>query len=232
MPDPHPLQTANPPQLSSDLVVTDSIEVTGTRLLLTRPADPDALLDDPDVVEANARDDYMPYWAYLWPGARLLAEVVLTEKWAPGTRALEIGCGLGLVGLAGLAAGLHVTFSDYEPQALAFAAHNARQNSFAHFDTLLLDWGRPPAERYPVILGADVLYEMKLHPLVAGVVKQMLAPDGLCLLADPGREAANGFGQVLQQHGLDFERVRLARTASYLEPHGTLYCARHAPRPA
>ena len=202
--------------------MTDTIELARHRFSFTRPSDPDALLDDPDMLEANARDDYMPYWAYLWPGARLLAEVVLSENWTQGTRALEIGCGLGLVGLAGLAAGLHVTFSDYEPLALAFAAHNARQNGFNAFDTLLLDWRQPPPQTYPVILGADVLYETKLHPLVAGLVKQMLVADGLCLLTDPGREAASGFGQVLAEHGLDFERVRLDRTAWYLEPHGTL----------
>ncbi len=39
------------------------------------------MLDDPGVLAWNRRDDYMPYWAYLWPGAYLLAEAVAAEEW-------------------------------------------------------------------------------------------------------------------------------------------------------
>ena len=80
-----------------------TIHVGSTAIRLVRPAEPDRLLDDGEVHDLNRRDDYMPYWAYLWPGAFLLAELVARGRWA-GEPALEIGCGLGLAGLVGTGA--------------------------------------------------------------------------------------------------------------------------------
>src|SRR5438270_3832887 len=109
-------------------VVSAPVAVGGRPLTLVRPADPDRLLEDPDVLSWNRRDDYMPYWAYLWPGAFLLAEAIAAEPWATDGPALEIGCGLGLAGLVALGRGLHVTFSDYDEGALEFAARSAAAN--------------------------------------------------------------------------------------------------------
>src|SRR5947209_18597025 len=107
--------------------------------LIDRPAQSDRLLDHPAVHEAFDRDEYMPYWADLWPAARMLAKAILREPWTPGTEALEIGCGLGLPGIAALASGLHVTFSDYDATALRFAGMNAQANGFGGFRLLQMD---------------------------------------------------------------------------------------------
>src|SRR4051794_11170797 len=124
----------------------------GREVKVVRPSDPDRLLDDPGVHAWNRRDDYMPYWAYLWPGAYLLAEAVAREPWPEGTPALEIGCGLGLAGLVALGRGLRVRFTDYDEAPLAFAARSARENGFdpATYSTARLDWRDLPDERYPV----------------------------------------------------------------------------------
>ncbi|MDZ4687036.1 MAG: hypothetical protein SH850_18320, partial [Planctomycetaceae bacterium] len=71
---------------------------------LTLPASPDAFLDDPDVAAAHARDEYMPYWAYLWPASLAMSAAMLRHPWPDGTAVLELGAGVGLVGLAALAA--------------------------------------------------------------------------------------------------------------------------------
>src|SRR6202040_2961405 len=83
--------------------------VEGVPSLLERPSESDRLLDHPSVRSAFAADEYMPYWADLWPAARMLTKAILREKWTPGQRALEVGCGLGLPGIAALAMGLRVT---------------------------------------------------------------------------------------------------------------------------
>ncbi len=173
-------------------VVVTTLELGGRPIRLVRPTDPDRMLDDPGVRDWNRRDDYMPYWAYLWPAAYLLAEAVMREPWPDGTEALEIGCGLGLAGLAGLARGLRVQFSDYDPAPLVFVARSAAENGFdpIRFTTRLLDWRNLPDERFPVILGTDVIYEARLVPLVADVLGKMLAPDGLGLIGSPYRVAA------------------------------------------
>ena len=161
---------------------------------MVRPGEPDRLLDDPLVRDWNRRDDYMPYWAYLWPGALLLAEVVAREPWPAvhepriRSRALEIGCGVGLAGLVALSPGMHVCFSDYDLAPLHFVSQSARENGFdpSSFTTQASGLARAVSdETYPLILGSDVLYERRLVPLVAGLLARMLAPGGLGLISCP-----------------------------------------------
>ena len=207
-------------------VTASAVVVGGRPLTLVRPADPDRLLDDPAVLAWNRRDDYMPYWAYLWPGAVLLADAVAAGAWTPGSAALEIGCGLGLAGLAGLRAGLHVTFSDYDDAPLDFVRKSTRANGFdpSSYTTRRLDWRDLPVERYGVILGADVLYERRLVPLVANLLGALLAPGGLALIADPYRASAEGFGPSVERLGLTCEAFPVAAESAELGPvRGTLH---------
>jgi predicted nicotinamide N-methyase len=225
---------ASPPSVGGTAyngpVVVTTLEFGGRPIRLVRPTDPDRMLDDPGVRDWNRRDDYMPYWAYLWPAAYLLAEAVVREPWPERTEAqpieaLEIGCGLGLAGLAGLACGLRVQFSDYDPAPLDFVARSAAENGFdrTRYTTRLLDWRNLPDERFPVILGADVIYEARLVPLVADVLGRMLAPDGLGLIGSPYRVAAQGFPEAVAARGL-LCRAELATVQSEDGPiQGTIY---------
>jgi predicted nicotinamide N-methyase len=187
-----------------------TLKVGSQPIRLVRPTDPDRLLDDPSVLDWNRRDNYMPYWAYLWPGAHLLAETVMRETWpelakSPDTlQALEIGCGLGLAGLAAVAKGLRVLFTDYDRAPLEFVARSVAENGFdpARFFIRTLDWRDLPGEEYPVILGADVIYEAPLVPLVASLLGKLLAPGGLGLIATPYRVAAEAFPAAVTSVGL------------------------------
>jgi len=183
--------------------LTQAVRIRGHELLIARPLDPDRLLDDPSVRQASRINDYMPYWAYLWPGAHLLAVHVLEWTWPAGTRMLEIGCGLGLVGLAALARGAHVTFSDYSPAALALSAYNAKLNNFTEFSSLIVDWRKPPRASYDVVLGGDVLYEPRCVSDVLDVLDALLAPAGVALLGDPNRSVADRFVDCAQTRGYD-----------------------------
>ena len=93
-----------------------SIEGRSFRLFI--PAVPDAFIEDPEVHAAFDRDEYMPYWAYLWPAALKMSATILATRWPENAEILEIGAGIGIVGLAGLSLGLNVTISDYEPKAV------------------------------------------------------------------------------------------------------------------
>ncbi len=181
--------------------VTVPIRFGDREILLARPRDPDRLLDDPAVQRASRENAYMPYWAFLWPGARLLAEYILSQVWPPGTRAAEIGCGLGLAGLAALATGMHVTFTDYSPAALALATHNARLNRFDQFATRIVDWQDPPREPFDLLLGADDLYEPRCLGDVLRVLDAMLARAGVALLSDPDRAVADAFPEQARARG-------------------------------
>lgn len=203
-----------------------SIEVGGRMIRLARPGDPDRLLNDPSILKLNRDDDYMPYWAYVWPGAYLLAEAVAREHWAERTPCLEIGCGVGLAGLVGLRRGLQVRFTDYDETPLRFVERSAKENGFAAdlFSTARLDWRKPPDERYRVILGADVLYERRLVPLVCDVIARMLKPDGIALVAGPFRVATEDLANCLESHSLraDAEPIA-ARTEAGETVRGTLH---------
>jgi predicted nicotinamide N-methyase len=213
-------------------VKVSAFHFAGREVRLVRPADPDRLLEAPDVLSWNARDDYMPYWAYLWPGAFLLAEAVAREPWNENLEALEIGCGLGLAGLVALSRGLSVRFTDYDEAPLRFIARSAEENQFdpARYSTGRLDWRDLPDEQFPVILAADVLYEPRLVPLVANLIARMLAPGGLALVASPYRVAAEEFAPQLDPLGLDCTPVPIELAASELGPvRGTLYRVMHRP---
>jgi predicted nicotinamide N-methyase len=205
--------------------VRDTVIVDGRVFLIERPDESDRLLDEPAVHAAFERDEYMPYWADLWPAARMLAKVVLHEPWPPSRYALEIGCGLGLPGIVALSCGLEVTFSDYDPCALHFAAANARLNGLNRFRTLQLDWREPPADlRAGVLLASDLIYELRnVAPLVA-FIKQVLEPDGICLLTDQDRIPMHALRNALEAEGLTYT-TQLVRAG---EPggrrlKGTLY---------
>ncbi len=180
----------------------DNIPVAGRMIKLVRPTEPDRLLDHPEVHDRNRADDYMPYWAYLWPGAILLAEVVAGMEIQPAMNTLEIGCGLGLAGLTGLTRGLNVTFTDYDLDSLRFVEASAEANGFPNVPTRQLDWRSPGRDQFPLILGADVLYERKLVPLVADLLASLLMPGGFALVTDPNRTAADTFVSELAARGL------------------------------
>jgi predicted nicotinamide N-methyase len=227
-----PRYHATPPEAVTE-VVRETVLIDHYRFRIDRPTDTDKLLDHPWVRSAYAADEYVPYWAQLWPAARMLAKVVVREDWASYPRpvsVLEVGCGLGLAGLACLARGLSVTFSDVDETALAFAAANARLNGFTEFRTLPIDFRAPPADaKYPVVIGSDLMYEERLVDPLVGLLRAVLAPGGVCLITDPDRTPARVFRWKLEEAGF-------AVSASFVragEPggnrvKGTLYRIRFA----
>ena len=209
---------------------TSTLSFGNRSIAIVRPTEPDRLLNDPAVLALNQQCDYMPYWAYLWPGAYLLAEAVSRHPWNHGTRALEIGCGIGLAGLVGVASGLSVTFTDYDATPLEFVSQSCSANGFStsSFSTQLLDWNDLPKDRYPVILGADVLYEKRLVPLVCDLIRTMLEPGGTAWVAGPYRVATESLDGVMSSRGL----ISQSETISTVVPslgrvEGTLHRIRH-----
>ncbi len=187
----------------------------GTRhFAIAYPGNADHLLDHPSTHAAFEADEYMPYWAELWPSSQMLGEVLMQQAalqpWPANATALEIGCGVGLPGIVALSLGLRVIFSDYDATAVGFAARNASANGFDNFETLPLDWRVPPAWQVPLLLAADVIYEERnIAPLI-GFIQAVLAPGGMCLLSDPDRSTKGGFCFALQQANLAFTRYPMS----------------------
>ncbi|MFV0443546.1 MAG: class I SAM-dependent methyltransferase [Planctomycetaceae bacterium] len=170
------------------------VAVRDREIELVQPAAPDDFLDDPTVLAANHQDDYMPYWSYLWPAATTMADSLRHAGWPAGTEVLEVGCGVGLVGVAALQQCWRVTLSDYDPVSVDCALLNAARNGVASRATgLVLDWRTPGTRQWPVIIGYEVTYEARNHSVLLDLLTALLAPDGVCWFGDPGRSQARNF---------------------------------------
>lgn len=206
-------------------VAREKVFIEDQTFLVARPDRSDKLLDHPEVLEANARDDYMPYWAELWPAARMLAKVLVKEPLPEGATALELGCGLGLAGLVALSRGLEVIFSDYDATALKFAEDNAQLNGFTRFRTLQLDWRQPPADlRVDLVLGSDLIYEVRNVDPVVACLSRVIKPGGRALVTDQDRIPAANFRAALEANGLVYTtQVVKAGEPGGRRLKGTLY---------
>jgi predicted nicotinamide N-methyase len=182
--------------------------IGGGSLVLWVPASPDALLDDADVLARNRRDDYMPYWAWIWDAALRMGALVAAEHWPVGARALELGAGLGLVGLAAARVGLAVTFTDHDPLAVEVALRNAAENGVADVRGWVLDWralADAPRERFPIVLACDVVYEERDHDALLDTLERFLAADGVAWIGDPGRTRVSAFRARAAERGFRVE---------------------------
>jgi predicted nicotinamide N-methyase len=172
-------------------LVEESVPLRGAALEVLRPRDAEALLDD----HAFEQEEYLPYWAELWPSGVALARRVAGRA-LKGARVLELGCGLGLPSLAAALAGGRVVATDWSPQAIELLRDNARRNGAA-LETAIVDWQRPAPllERAPwdLVLGADLLYERRNVAPLLELLPALLGERGELWLADPGRAPAADF---------------------------------------
>jgi predicted nicotinamide N-methyase len=170
---------------------SDDITVAGVRLELLRPSSPEALIDE----EAFAADEFLPYWAELWPAARALVEALPPVD---GVRLVELGCGLGLPSLVAAAKGASVTATDWSPDAIELLRENASRNGL-ELQAEVRDWREPWPERFDLALAADVLYERRNVKPVLERLRE-LAPVALVALA--GRPYEDAFlreaGEVVE----------------------------------
>jgi predicted nicotinamide N-methyase len=174
-----------------DDLVEESVPLRGAVLQVLRPRDAEALLDE----RAFEHEEFLPYWAELWPSGVALARRVAARA-LKGARVLELGCGLGLPSLAAALAGGRVLATDWSPQAIELLRDNAERND-AELELEIADWAHPEAliERAPwdLVLGADLLYERRnVAPLLV-LLPRLLGARGELWLADPGRAPAEEF---------------------------------------
>jgi predicted nicotinamide N-methyase len=181
-------------------VNTDFLEhvvaLPGRELVLLAPRDRDALLTE----EAFEQEEFLPYWAELWPSALALARVVARRP-LTGRRTIELGCGLGLPAIAAALAGARVLATDWATDAVAIAARNAERNGVA-LETRAFRWDAAPealGPPWPLVLASDVLYEPRnVAPLLA-LLPRLTAAGGEVWLADPGRAPSAGFLEAAAQ---------------------------------
>ena len=162
---------------------------------------------------AVVRGKEPPYWVRIWPAALAAARAVARLGDLSGARVLDLGCGLGVPGVQAAAAGAVVTFADLEPDALAFAAWNARsQPGCAEGPaTVQVDWSRQMVPgAFDLVVLSDVSYRDLHHRPLRAHLDAVLADGGVALHADPHRDAA---GEFLAGLGPSYAQTSWSRTA-------------------
>lgn len=109
-----PIDTVLHPGLQ---LMQQHLMLSGRKMTLIVPRSIDAVLD---MYIARNQGDRDPYWCRPWPSAIALAQLILQQpELVKGKRVCDIGCGLGLAGIAAALSGAkEVVMLDREPIAL------------------------------------------------------------------------------------------------------------------
>jgi predicted nicotinamide N-methyase len=189
--------------------------------------------------DAFSADERLPYWADLWTSSIDLARWLLEEQSVAGKNVLELGCGMGLAGIAAARAGARVMLTDYETDALLFARYNAMKNLPPdvfqdRIRCVPMDWRSPDiGERFDLILGADIVYERRNFLPVLALLQSHLLPGGCALLTEPDRTVGQVFLAAARKFPFSVEQsfsevmregkgIRISRVLLRYEPIQTI----------
>jgi predicted nicotinamide N-methyase len=187
-------------------MINTPVDLERREVNILHPANADDLISEEDFV----KDERLPYWADLWPSAKMLGRSLANEH-GNGKRLMELGCGSGLVSVAAAIAGYSVLASDYYADALLFTRLNVERNvRGASIRTREVDWRDLPKAlgRFDRVVAADVLYEPAHGELIARAISKTLGDDGLATVADPGRMSRQSFIDRAGELGLEVDTSR------------------------
>lgn len=137
-----------------------------------------------------------PLWIKIWEASFVLAEYLAGMDADEGKRLLEIGCGIGVVGIVASSFGHHVSMTEYNQDALNFARANALLNKVSNVEIKDLDWYRPEIEgAFDYIVGSEILYRERDFQPIPQLFKTYLKKRGEIILAEGIRKTSMAFMQ-------------------------------------
>jgi predicted nicotinamide N-methyase len=144
-----------------------------------------------------------PYWMHLWPGAKVLADLVAASaEMGPATRVLELGSGLGLPALVAALRGAKVCATDWKREPLTILGRSAALNG-RRVSRVQMDWADPALRGgFDLCLGADVAYDAGSEDGLARALSGLVRPHGRVWLADSVNTHRRTLPARLLDHGL------------------------------
>jgi predicted nicotinamide N-methyase len=180
-------------------VVEEVVDLPGGAVAVRHPRDGLDLLDE----EAFEQNQFLPYWADLWPSAVALADVVARRP-PTGKNVVELGCGIALPGIVAARGGAaDVLLADWSPDAVAFAADNAARNA-VRVRTAVASWEEPDQLRieggWDLLLASDVLYEERNVLPLLEALDVLAGPSGEVWITDPRRRHTPAFLELAAEN--------------------------------
>jgi len=171
---------------------TSDLVIRNRRFRFFVPKSLDGFLDQEDLFK-----DF-PLWAKIWEASIVLADHLAAMPVDPERRFLEIGCGVGVVGIVAAAFGHRITVTEYNSDALNFARANVHANlsadPVASIDVARLDWNRPRLEGpFDAIVGSEVIYKETDFHAILKLFETCLRPSGEIILAEGVRKTSLEF---------------------------------------
>ncbi len=178
---------------------------------------------NPEAVEV--KDERLPYWPEIWPSSLALIEFI--EKQHPiesGLKVIELGCGIGLVGMVAEFYGAEVLLTDYQPDALLFAEMNWLLNLGKLPATLLMDWRDSNfSEQYDLILASDIVYEKRFFWAIVELFEKIVGENSHILLSEPNRKIAEIFFDMLSSENFSFKKYPMISDFGNISSQITVY---------
>jgi len=167
----------------------------------TQVRDPDRLLMRALSLADAGTPDLDPFWAATWRAAigleRFLDRFNLIDQ-----RVLDLGSGSGRSGIGAALRGAKVTMTDLAGAAILVSRYNARFLE-SRVECRRLDWTDETlsGEKFKWIIGSDIVYDPKLHPILEPCLRRHLAIGGRVLLSEPQRHTGDRFSKWIRAAG-------------------------------
>jgi len=172
---------------------TNSLSIENKPFSFLTPKNLDEVLDSTD------SNHQFPLWVKIWESALVLADHLARQNQSSKTL-LELGAGLGTIGIVAESFGYKVTSTEFDSQALQFLKANAHINACKTIQIQHLDWDKPNINgTFDIIVGSELIYkESAFEPLIA-IFHKCLAPEGQILLANEPRKLFEPFLNLLKK---------------------------------
>jgi predicted nicotinamide N-methyase len=169
----------------------------------------------------------LPFWAKVWESTFVLSYFLGKQPVVLGRRMLELGAGVGVVGIYAALCGHHVTITDNNADALLFARANALLNGCPQVEVRKLDWRHTDLpHQYEVIFGSEIIYDRHSYGALVEFLRTTLTPTGVIFLSKNEQLPTPTFFPELTRH------FKFKQTTQTLAGEGeatriVLYAIRH-----
>ncbi len=204
------------------------VKIMGKEFTLFTVKSIDELLDqliEKGPTDEAVKDERLPYWPEIWPSSVALSKYIM-EKFSDmqNCKAIELGCGIGLVGIVAAIKNVDIVLTDYQPDALLFAEMNWLINLGRSPSTIQMDWRLPDlSEEFDLIFGSDIIYEERFFWPLIELFQRFSGEDTHILLSEPNRKVARRFFNLLRKEGFTIRKDAMIEKVKELTFNISIY---------